>query len=172
MIDLTFKIGSIGLKLKELLGSSKEELKELLNFIKSSDPSHKIYEPIDDDIVNDNDKWVVYMAFNDGFIIEFLEDKLIYIAFDLRFLDKEIIRLPTFFNNINSIEDLDIEGEFNHDDSCFQTIIDSSIVLAFLLDDDFKKNVNVIAFGDLTVFSDENNLPNRYSEVLGGLFIG
>lgn len=78
------------------------------------------------------------MVFNDSLIIEFLEDKLIYIAFDLRFLDKKVISLPTFAKDINSIEDLDIEGKFNHDEGYFQTIIDSAIVLALILEEHKK----------------------------------
>lgn len=171
MKDLKFKIGPLQFKVQNLVCSAKgeEEVSELLNYIKSSDPTHKVYEPIYDDIINENDNWEVYMAFNDSLIFEFLKDKLIYIAFDLRFLDKKVISLPPFVNDINSIDDLDIEVEFNHDKGCFQTLIDSDIVLAIILDEQLKKKVNVVAFGDFSVFSNEKNMPNRYSEILGGL---
>lgn len=171
MKDILFNVGSLEFEILELLGKSKGDGKmpKLLNYFKSSDPTHEVYKPIKYDILNENDKWEVYMAFNDSLIFEFLKDKLIYIAFDLRFLDNKVISLPPFVKDINSIKDLDIEGVFNHEDGYFQTIIDSDIVLGIILDEHKKEKIKVVAFGDLNVFSDEKNMPNRCSEILSSL---
>lgn len=171
MDKFSFQIGHVNLSIDALLGKSRQHdvLAGLIDYIKSSDSTHEVYEPMESDINSARDTWEVHVAFHESLIFEFLEGKLIYIAFDLRRLEKDVIFLPSLVMDINAVDDLNFKGQFVLGDSCFQTIIDSSIVLAFLLDDDLKKDVNVIAFGDITVFSDENRLPNRYSELLGGL---
>lgn len=174
MIDLTFKVDHISLNIKNLIGKSKNnsQISQLIDHIKSKDTSYEMHEPMDEDIANNNDKWEVYMAFNDGLVFEFLEDKLIYIAFDLRFVNKDIIALSADIQSLYSVERLDMNRHFTQRDGCFQKVLDSNMVLALIQDEQQNKKVKLIAFGDFNVFSNEERLPNRYSEILGGLIVG
>lgn len=173
MKNITFKINDTTYSIKNLIGKSIDDagVVQLIEQVKAIDPTYLLHEPMEEDIQYDNDKWKVGDAFEESFTFEFLNGKLIYISFSLNPIDNKVIELSDDIRSFYSKEKLELNGYYSKRDGYYQRALDSNLVVGLIEDENQKERIKMISFGDYEIFSNEENLPNRYSEILTGLIL-
>lgn len=173
MKDLIFKVNHLNFKVHNLIGKDKnnKEVSRLIDHVKATDPACEVTEPMEVDILFESDKWEVYDVFNEKLFFEFLKGKLIYIYFVLNAIDNGVIELSDDIRAFYVKEKLELNGYYSKRNGYYQRALDSKIVIGLVEDENQNNQIKVISFGDYETFTNEENLPNRYSDVLGSLIL-
>lgn len=174
MLDLTFQVNHLNFKIQDLIGEDigNPDTSKLIEHIKTTDSSYEVHEPMEIDIIYESDKWAVHEDFNESLYFEFLKGKLISISFVLKNIDDNVIQLSDDIQKLYSNEMLEMKDYYiKRNNGYFQRALDSNLVVGLIEDENQKECITVISFGDYETFSNEENLPNRYSDILGSLIL-
>src|SRR5690554_876665 len=174
MKDLNVTINKFSFNIGSILGHKKDhpDISKLIAQVKATDSDFEVTEPMEEDINFESDRWEVWSAYDESLFFEFLKGRLICISFVLKNIDDEVIQLSDDIQKLYSKEMLEMKDYYTkRRDGYYQRALDSHLVVGLIEDENQKECITVISFGDYETFSNEENLPNRYSDILGSLIL-
>lgn len=173
MNNLTFTVHNLNFNIQNLIGKDKsnKEVTRLIDHAKAVDDACEVITPMEEDIRYDNDRWEIYTSCNEGLVFELLNGKLIYISFELGLIDKGKIKLSDDIQSFYAKDRLVLSGYYSRRDGYYQRALEENMVIGMVENEKQKGEIEFISFGDYETFTVEENLPNRYSDVLGSLIL-
>jgi hypothetical protein len=160
------------------LKKHNQEVIDLLNYLTQNDPHFSFNSPMEEDIILVSDRWEIYHSPSFGFTIEFLDESVSNISFQLRTgkNDDETEKSYTGklgLNLINCKNRKDVLALFGNQirsgEFFDQYHIEENKILGFLYDLEMFHLVTHVSFGSKRIFSDPDLIPNRYSPVFVSL---
>ena len=157
-----------------LVGKTEKdpEVSSFLEKLKKLDTEILIYEPEDQDIKDKNDKWACYWSEPLGFCIELLDGVVAYVSFNQN-VPKGIDPLyEEFFAGVHTKKDVSkrLRKSDKFGDRVEQWYVGKDMLLGMLYDYDDYDKLTYVSFGTQMIFSDPDNVPNRYSPIMETLY--